>query len=221
MESNLSINELETLISHLHIQYKDYEIANRITPFTQRWESMLLMLQRKDRIFTASSYESDDQIFKKIFMFPDVELSIEFDIRIALSICKNHIPVKNIPLKLFEYQSEHINDVCYIYHQVDDNVNPTLSQPIVIADIPIVPDVLGYVIDGNHRVSCLKSMRKESVQAYLLDEVATFICIRSMLHKAIYFYMCDISDIICGRMTDPKLYLRIGYLEDYCKKKFL
>lgn len=221
MENNLSINELKTLISYLHTLYSSYETANNIAQFTQRWGKMLLRLQTQNYRFIASSYGTEDQLFQKTFTFSDVELTMSFDIKIASSLCERHIPVTNIPLELFELQSHRSQNSCFIYHPIDGNVNQTINQPIIIADIPVITNVLGYVIDGNHRVSQLKVMCKNSIQAYILNEKITFICLQSLLHKAIYLYLRDIADITFGKMTDSKLFLRIGFLEDYCKKKLV
>lgn len=221
MGNNLSINQLKTLISYLRTQYKDYETTNQFTQFDQRWEKILLTLQSNDCSIIASSYEADDQIFQKAFMFSNVELSMLFDIKIALSLCEKHIPITNIPIELFEIQPHNSSNRCFIYHPTNDDVSLTINQPIIIADIPVVSNVSGYVIDGNHRVSQFKSMCRNCIQSYLLNERVTFICLRSMLHKAIYLYLCDISNITSGKMTNFNLCHRIDYLEDYCKKKLL
>ena len=95
---------------------------------------------------------------------------------------------------------------------------PFCYEPIIIANIPILSNVEGFVIDGNHRVSQLKLMANESISSYILDEKQTFVCIPYMFQRAFYLYLCDIDDIKKCKISYTNLFGRLNFLK-HCLNK--
>ena len=91
-------NELKQVLDHLFNQYKSYIDLERCILFKKEWDSILSGLLTNDYIISASSYQEEDQLFKKTIVFPNAKFTISFNIRSALSLCKKHNLTLEIPI---------------------------------------------------------------------------------------------------------------------------
>lgn len=216
MANNISRIMCLSMLNELYNQYKEYACISGVEGFRRQWDELVLYCLNKRTLLCSSRF---DQCFEKTISIADHEVTFHFDIDAIDSIIKNNFLPVTVPLSKFEENINVLRTDNIIYHKVDreNTLNHISSAPIFIANIPTNPIVKGYVIDGNHRVTAAINNNALNIQSYFIDEAITFVSLMYPFDKALFLYLCDISDISkCGTPFCRKN--RFRFFKEYIQK---
>lgn len=215
----LSKDQFKCLLGHLYSMYKDHSVSFNLIQFKENWECVLSKAFENNCIWSPESIlmhsGSEIEFFEQELIFPNVKLTFEYNINTAYYLISEFsLLSRKIPISLFEMFPCTQERKYYIYYSVTSDQSIS-SHPIIIANLPINTDILGYVIDGNHRVTYYKGMGMDSISAYVLNEKLTNNCLLYVFQKALHMYLCDISDILQDKANNIILYNRMLNIKKY------